>query len=586
MAGEPPATLTTENTRISVGLLDWKRRHQYMPAYDDCQPSSIVQLDEEDVDPDFRVTCNLDNTGVDVSLPQWEETNLLSTMAREPLPVDPRRNFQNDRRYASWCAKLINCLNGRGRSFARNEFFYSDIDRPWFNFDSFRVELAKMGISPDTKFSRSEWSVIRQQIRKRPRRFSKNFVAEESNKLRKYRHVIWEMQHEGRARPEGFLFDVPDSIVPGTTVTALHQGLDILHRGVVLGYDKNRASYLVQFERKELGFWLCPDHEVASHGEPKLLSRMPSAHGLDGTEIGGFGEERCPPGATGYGTGYAQVKFPPKDSVFGNIKSHQAQRKEKELEDIEKLAEREILVKLTETIEMSMKRKSLLLDTIEEFNSIAANVGRKMDDEPMSQEFADHYAWLLGNLDMTSKSLEAALAHLQVMYGNAYNGNDATEVARDASGQKEMDTIMQLERTIVQDHSRVGLFSTWAAALVSNVRHHGAVTNDTSLSSFGDRQRHKFLESRLCHSQELITCAEYSGRYKEPTGNVGLSKAVAVIFETNVKNFESPEHDFPGQLNGMREGALRELKEAVAGYHSELDSLYSRGAPTQKQGRG
>jgi hypothetical protein len=50
-----------------------------------------------------------------------------------------------------------------------------------------------------------------------------------------------------------------------------------------------------------------------------------------------------------------------------------------------------------------------------------------------------------------------------------------------------------------------------------------------------------------------------------------------------MQNLESPGLNFPGQLNATREVALQELKDAVAGYHSELDSLNSRGASTLAQ---
>ena len=39
-------------------------------------------------------------------------------------------------------------------------FFYSDIDRAWFNFNEFNVEVAKLGVPMNAKLTRREWSLI------------------------------------------------------------------------------------------------------------------------------------------------------------------------------------------------------------------------------------------------------------------------------------------------------------------------------------------------------------------------------------------------------------------------------------------
>jgi len=579
---------SSRNAGPSLSLQDWRKRQRCRFSHDNDQESSVYENGE--LEPVIQVSNNLQNSGIE--LPQWETINPLSNMTRRPSMVDPTRRVESDHMYASWCTKLIHCLNGRGRSFARHEFFYSDIDRPWFNFDSFRVDLAKRGISPDARFSRSEWSIIRQQIRKRPRLFSKAFVAEELTKLRQYRSTIWAMQHEELPRPEGFLFEVPRPINAGTTVTALHRGIDILHRGVVLAYDKSRAQYLVQFERKELGFGFCPDHEVASHGVPQLLP-SPSACALDGAKIGGFVEQDCPAGATDYGTAYALVERATK--VRRNGLSSRIRVQKSGLDDktgealltgsssriMEKVAEREILIKLTETIEMSMKRKSLLLDAIEDFQKTAvANL--EAQGEPRSKEFADHYAWLRGNLDLTSKSLEAALTHLRVMYGNAQDGNQATE-AKLAQDHHELIILKRIEPTLTQDRVRSDLYSPWAAALVTNARNMGV---DMSSISFGDPQRQSFFESRLEHAQELLICAEYAGKCKKPMGDGGssMTNAVASVLETNMGDLETAAIAFPRQVDcsSQRESALQILKDAVGNYNLELAALLAKELPHKK----
>ena len=111
--------------------------------------------------------------------------------------------------------KMIDSLTGSARSWARYEFFYSDIDRPWFNFNEFHIELAKHGVSPLAKLTRKEWSAVREAIRGRPRRFSKKFISSEMNKLNSYRHLVRMMQHTGVPRPPNFGYEVYPAIKVG-----------------------------------------------------------------------------------------------------------------------------------------------------------------------------------------------------------------------------------------------------------------------------------------------------------------------------------------------------------------------------------
>lgn len=55
----------------------------------------------------------------------------------------------------------------------------------------------------------------------------------------------------------------------------------MLHRGTVLSRTTSPSTYLVQFERKELGYEECPDFDVASHGIPAMLKVSPTNQSLD-----------------------------------------------------------------------------------------------------------------------------------------------------------------------------------------------------------------------------------------------------------------------------------------------------------------
>jgi hypothetical protein len=191
-----------------------------------------------------------------------------------------------------------------GRTFARYEFFYSDLDRPWFKEDTFRIELSKRGIAPDAKFSRRQWSVIRRVVFKRPRRFSVQFIKQERAKLEQYRSTMRCLQHLGLPCPEGFLFKVVRPIEVGTTVTAIKFGS--LHRGVVLDYNVDSCSYYIEFDKKELGLEFCRDYEVASYGVPTVMYGTDSVT-LEGTATAVAAARNQPRGELENGKSYASA---------------------------------------------------------------------------------------------------------------------------------------------------------------------------------------------------------------------------------------------------------------------------------------
>jgi len=68
-----------------------------------------------------------------------------------------------------------------------------------------------------------------------------------------------------------FIFIVLAPAQIGTTVTAYHHKAHLLHRGTVLAHDSGAEAYLIQFEKKALGYEWCADFEVASHGLPEVI---------------------------------------------------------------------------------------------------------------------------------------------------------------------------------------------------------------------------------------------------------------------------------------------------------------------------
>lgn len=216
--------------------------------------------------------ADIDSWGVDRSMSHYETLHPISVITRHPLIMDPTatgRPTGIDGRYSAWTSKLMRRVNTDGRPFTRYEYFYSDVDRPWFNYDWLSADLADRGIPPHSNFERANWKAIRREVLPRPRRFSKRFIQQELRKLEEYRSTVRILQHTDLQPPEGFPFEVIQPIKVGDHVTAFNDQLGALRDAVVVGYDFGRCAYLVSFDQMPSTF--CPDTFVASHGEPQLL---------------------------------------------------------------------------------------------------------------------------------------------------------------------------------------------------------------------------------------------------------------------------------------------------------------------------
>ena len=288
---------------------------------------------------------------------------------------------------------------------------------------------------------------MRRSLRRRPRRFSREFIKSELAKLCQYRDIVRAIQRSESPIPN-FEFNVPRHIRVGATVTAIHWKRRLIHRGIVLGHDPHRNGYLVQFERQELGFQFCPDYEVATHGVPEILVHA-SDTSLEGTTIGGFSDRHADIGELSYGTSYGPMYVdqmdPAKKDKQAKIALLEAvvakapdtgdtrYRKPSEMSHfpdsntlVEKVAERETLVELVGTIDKALKRKALLLDVIDKCNrdilSLKEKHGPNYSELVQSGTYMAHYSWLQANLRTTNQSLESSLVLLQVMYSKLYTG--------------------------------------------------------------------------------------------------------------------------------------------------------------------
>jgi len=353
---------------INLSLLDWQRRQMW--ANGKWQKKDA----ERDAGDKVEIPVHLSNTGVGHRLPSWESVNPASNIwdKSNQAELAPARGRHSDEVYASWSHKLINLLNGGARSWAMYEFFYSDIDRAWYNSNPFAKEVAKLGILPSAKLTRREWSVVRRMMQKRPRRFSKHFISSQIEERNTFREMVRDLQRNPD-KTNDTEYTIPAQIKVGATVTAYSTKFLVLHRGIVLFHDVFAGRYLVQFERKELGFEFCRDTEVATHGVPDILM-SPSRTKLTGSPLDGGIDDCIRIGTEPYGTSFGpECGVKRKESItcekdianlLSKTKRWRAVTPGDDSESarfalVEKVAERETLVTLMETIEAATQRKSM-----------------------------------------------------------------------------------------------------------------------------------------------------------------------------------------------------------------------------------
>ncbi len=73
------------------------------------------------------------NPGLETSMVSWDtiNQNTENDSTTQPPTMEPPRKRASNYVYGRWCSQLLHCLQGRGRLFARHEFFYSDVDKAW-----------------------------------------------------------------------------------------------------------------------------------------------------------------------------------------------------------------------------------------------------------------------------------------------------------------------------------------------------------------------------------------------------------------------------------------------------------------------
>ena len=429
------------------------------------------------------------------------------------------------------------------------------------------------------------------------------------------------MQHTGVPRPPNFGYEVYPAIKVGHIVTGYNRRYRILQRGTVLSYDINRKMYLIQFERKEIGFEFILDIDVAAHGVPEPMYGA-SEVALDETLLGGFANRNIEMGSMLYGTMYGRNTFHSvsqqpmvrglairsDDSVVracGESLPSPALPENTYLRPflnanlVEKVAEREIVTKLIEFIDKALKRKMILLEAIDALNQRVTG-SYALDPNGynrLSPDFQQHYAWLMANFETTTECLDSLMIHLQVMYGRGYagsggalydlpNGRIATEKA-----------LAKFNETQPLDPS---LSAPWVEALSSASKAAALMlpmprTELASGFSHLEQQRESAMQSRLRAAGQLLMASTYTiaiAANLDHGTDIGTPVAVNVALMDQLKQvtkvplqFSTTDSETALQAAyDRRSVAINELEEAIESLSSEIAAKHALACLQSKHG--
>ena len=100
--------------------------------------------------------------------------------------------------------KILNICSAPSMRWFRSEYFYSFIDKPFFQENELVETTSEAGLP--VELNKKEWSIVRQSFAhngrpqekrakgSRPRRlFSEQFIADEKRKLQRYREIFREI---------------------------------------------------------------------------------------------------------------------------------------------------------------------------------------------------------------------------------------------------------------------------------------------------------------------------------------------------------------------------------------------------------
>ncbi|EGC35947.1 hypothetical protein DICPUDRAFT_97729 [Dictyostelium purpureum] len=141
-------------------------------------------------------------------------------------------------------------LSKPGR-WATYEWFYSDLDTPFFFFNEFQLFIHQLQLPK--KLTRMEWNAIRSRMRK-PRRLSQQFYYDARNKLDRTREAVRQSMMSNESLK--FL-----QIEPNSKVLYIYD--DALENGKVVSYNRISKTYSIISDKTNKVVEI-PDEEVMS----------------------------------------------------------------------------------------------------------------------------------------------------------------------------------------------------------------------------------------------------------------------------------------------------------------------------------
>lgn len=428
----------------SLAQLDWLWRSRLQRCHEVIPSLETVKDYYDRID--IPLHPQLVDAGIVHQLPRMH-TLVREHEFPEDIPgrvYDPPRQRHTDQQYAQFCVRLMSCLQGPTRLFATCEFFYSDIDRPWYRRCPFAAAATNMGVPRGATLTRREWSAVRRRMIDKPRRFSEKFIVAQLSDRNKYRSTVRKLQNNPHlAALEKFSFEVYAPIRPGTMVTAFSKRFRIIQRGRVLTFDRMTSLYLIEFENGQFGYELCPDSDIATCGVPTILIPAPPNTDNEDLFLGSStgplpGDGIVPKGNLGVNDFLVKtLGFTPVGSQERAVQHNGSEEEEngapktnsnEELEEerhslLETVAEYDSFLNLIEVVDEARKRKEELIGLFADANALMVNslpFGDGGITTQLSSQAKEHLAWLRSNLEQTNRVLATATEYLRTLFGEAY----------------------------------------------------------------------------------------------------------------------------------------------------------------------
>ncbi|EEC51708.1 predicted protein [Phaeodactylum tricornutum CCAP 1055/1] len=402
--------------------LDWKRRKQLHSKRN--KPGSSILLDINHAQRSLKLPKKLRNKGIVMTLPRWGSIKQAESFAPKESVFGPPRGLYSDQHYSFWSLRLMNFLQSSARTWVSHEFFYSDLDKAWYNSSALSKMARRFGVDPTISLDSAEWKCVRRAlhgIKAKPRRFSRCFISEQLHERDEFRSGVRLLQQNLGASHAAY--DLKSCIPVGSVVTAYSQTFGMLQRGTVLTFEARNAHYLVRFENMDFGYEYCPDSEVASHGSVLPLHVSGGAESKT-TTSNAILRKYCAPAWSRSMKLATELEGCTEFTPFRSQSQKKGRRSISETDShwafIKEAAEEETLQCLLDVINTAAIRKSALLKAIDTVITPANSELEKAKSAIQTQEREGNLALLVLNLEKTNKTIRNSVRKIRLLYAQVY----------------------------------------------------------------------------------------------------------------------------------------------------------------------